>query len=132
MSYDYNYKYGAKIGSMVGKVMVSAKAENDELTFTDGEGNRYIFAHEQGCCESVEIESIEGDLDDLIVFPILLAEEVSSDLGPKSKYDDSYTWTFYKFATIRGTVVVRWYGTSNGYYGEDVDFFIIPSKEAVQ
>lgn len=97
---------------------------NDRIVFTDTAGQRFTMYHEQDCCEGVAVESIVGDLADLVGTPILLAEEaVSNEVQPGqevSEYDDSFTWTFYKLATIKGYVDIRWFGSSNGYYSESV------------
>ena len=77
----------------------------------------YVLAHFQECCEDVSIEDVCGDIEDIINSEILMAEEASNEL---SEYDRSQTWTFYKLATFKGYVSIRWYGTSNGYYGEGV------------
>lgn len=116
------------ISYLIGKTMASVENRHDEeLIFKTTDGREFVFYHSQDCCESVYIESISGDLADLVGAPILLAEEVSCEAQPDrmNEYDESYTWTFYKFATRKGYVDVRWYGTSNGWYSESVDFMEI-------
>ena len=87
-------------------------------------GKPFLMHHEQQCCESVSIESIEGELVNLLNHPILLAEEVtkSGNIDDEDEWNDGQTWTFYKLATIKGYVDIRWNGSSNGYYSESVDF----------
>ena len=112
-----------------GKVLTKVtglEKDSDVVTFEAEDGSVYEMYHEQDCCESVSIEDVCGDVDDLIGSEILLAEEVVSDEWPegveKSEWVDSFTWTFYKLATRKGFVDIRWYGESNGYYSESVDF----------
>ena len=105
---------------MLGKTFVSCTASDNTMIFKTAEGEIFEFYHSQDCCESVFIESIVGDLDDLVENPLLVAEEIISN-SRDSGYGDSSTWTFYKFATVKGWVDVRWFGESNGYYSESVD-----------
>lgn len=111
-----NYKY-ADFSVLEGKTLT--KIDNQE-------GETYLMFHYQDCCESVSVEDIIGDLDDLIGSPITMAEEVSEDGG----YDDygSSTWTFYKLATNKGYVTIRWLGSSNGYYSESVSFALLENE----
>jgi len=110
---------------MLGLVMVRIEntlgAEN-EMIFVAQSGRRFRFWHENDCCENVQIEEIVGDLNDLIGTPILMAEEVSNEDAPVYNGSESYTWTFYKFATVKGNVTVRWLGESSGYYSESVSY----------
>jgi len=84
----------------------------------------YCLTHHQDCCEDVYIEDICGNLEDLVGSPILRAEERTQEAKepPVGEYaDDSMTWTFYEFSTIKGSVTIRFFGSSNGYYSEEAD-----------
>lgn len=97
---------------------VSVKnVDNEEIVFTKEDGTEYRLLHIQDCCESVSVEDVEGDLSDLENTPILFAEESTND-DPK---DDEALWTFYRIRTIKGSVVIRWYGSSY-YYSVSVSF----------
>lgn len=105
--------------------IIGGEAGSDRITFICNDGSEYVMYHSQDCCESVSVEDIVGDIADLIGNPILTAEERTSDQNPagiNKKYQDSFTWTFYELATIKGSVTLRWYGESNGYYSESVYF----------
>lgn len=108
------------LSTLVGKTLAEVRRSGDEeLFFTTQDGETFKMYHSQDCCESVYIEDIEGDLDSLVGNPIIVAEVASKD-DPEAS--ESGTWTFYKLATIKGHVDIRWYGSSNGYYSESVDF----------
>ena len=116
------------MAQMLGKtfVQVSGAVGNFDLLFETANGERFMFSHQQDCCERVDINDIVGDLQDLVGEPLLVAEQVSGETPVDFDEGDheSVTWTFYKFATRKGYVDVRWLGESNGYYSEGVDLFV--------
>jgi len=125
---DYDNIVGTQKGmaQMLGKtfVQVTGCVDSDEMLFETAQGERFMFAHQQDCCETVRINDIVGDLQDLVGEPLLVAEEVKGATEPDEEHYESYTYTFYKFATRKGYVDVRWLGESNGYYSEGVDLFV--------
>lgn len=99
---------------------------SEEAIFTLKSGKRARLVYHRDCCASCSIEDICGDPADLTGTPILLAELVTSEEKPAGvkteELDYSNTWSFYKLSTIKGSVTIRWYGSSNGYYSEEADF----------
>lgn len=107
------------LGKTLVFVYVRKNKGDDFIEFFCSDGSKYKMRHYRDCCEEVYIEDINGDINDIIGNPITLAEEV---IKPECADEINQTYTFYKLATIKGYVDIRWYGTSNGYYSETVDF----------
>jgi hypothetical protein len=103
------------IGQIFNNIVVD---EEENIIYFYGTKNFKMY-HEQDCCEDVSVEDIVGDINDLIGNPILLAEEVTEEGEGEVEYG-TCTWTFYKLSTVKGSVTIRWYGESNGYYSESV------------
>ena len=122
------------VRELIGKTMKSVEVNSgrDEIIWACDDGTKYKMFHDQECCESVTIEDICGNLENLVGAPIIIAEESTNSDFPKDEDDESFTWSFYKFATNKGYVDMRWYGTSSGWYSERVNFEIIEEPENVK
>lgn len=120
---------------IIGKTVteININDDKDRIEFICSNDDKFIMYHSQDCCEHVSIDDVVGDINDLIGSPIISAEEITNsgrddisdwpkDIPVPEYRPESYTWTFYKLATNKGYVTIRWYGSSNGYYSESVYF----------
>ena len=94
--------------------------DGDRIIFTTNEDKRILMHHNQDCCESVTINKVEGNLENLVGAEILVASQ-EIEKGDAANGYDSETKTTYNFETSKGKVVIVWIGTSNGCYSETVD-----------
>lgn len=122
------------LSELIGKTLTSITgceegSEEVEMCFDDF--TRYSLFHCQDCCESVLLEEVVGDPSDLVGEVLLVCEESTSEkkLKGKPKDPEEFLWTFYRLATRKGWVVLRWLGESNGYYSMGVDFVETTTEE---
>lgn len=99
----------------------------DRLVFVLNDGTAFVLHNESegdyGCDVHIHLVDIEGDLFDLIDRPLVVSETAS--YSPPEKICDRETWTYYRLATPKGMVSLRWQGGSNGYYSEAVSHGIL-------
>lgn len=106
---------------LIGKTIICL----DETEIKTSDGKRYLFYHEEECCESVNLYKIKGNIEDILNSPITLAEEDGGepeDWKP-SKWQESYTFSNYFLETSKGRLEIYFLGESNGYYGESMNFY---------
>lgn len=107
------------IRDLVGEVIkevIGGEKGSDECRIVTESGKLFKIYHDQDCCETVDIEDCE--MDDVIGGYVHFADFVN-DKEPY-KGSDSYTWSFLKIETSKGSIRQRWLGESNGYYSEEV------------
>lgn len=121
----------SEVANLLGTTLTRCvQPDGETLEFEVDDGRIFRMYHRQDCCESVYIESVNGDLSDLVGSPIVLADEAFGE-APEGFFEaegytpESQTWTFYRFATVKGFVDIRWFGSSNGYYSESVNFSLV-------
>lgn len=109
---------------LIGKTLTAIKVDEKYaawILFVVSEDEKYLLHNDEADCNDVQvtIDDINGDINDLVGSPLTMAESVSNEAFEKTQ-DAEGTWTFYRFATIKGYVDIRWFGTFNGYYSETV------------
>lgn len=115
----------ADLKELVGKRVTAirgASVGSEGVEIDTDDGTTYEMFHAQDCCESVQVEEIHGDPADLVGQVVVLAEESSNSDDCPRPWAESWTWTFYRLMSAQGPLVLRWLGTSNGYYSESVMF----------
>lgn len=116
---DFNFHF------MQGLTLARIDKTDDRVELHTTDGRSFLMYHSQDCCESVSVESVIGNIEDVLGSPITHAERVISSENPPGftkEYQDSFTWTTFTVITAKGSLVIRWYGESNGYYSESVSF----------
>lgn len=96
---------------------------SETVTLFTKEG-KFWFEHSQDCCESVSLEdfTLMGEMTGVVMRAYESTDDATTE-NTGQQYLESGTWTFYRIETPRGSLFMRWLGTSNGYYSEGVDLY---------
>jgi hypothetical protein len=134
----YSYEHRTSFDVLVGKTIKSVKGlqnGSEEVRFELDNGDTLVMRYEPDCCASCCVDDFSGDVADIIGTPIVVAEDRSQDgsdkVGPHGFKEDSATWTFYTIRTHKGTLDIKWFGSSNGYYSESTTLYLIPAGSEV-
>ncbi len=117
-----------EFNALAGLTLEKFEEDRDTIKLT-ASGRDFLMYHNQDCCECVTVDSIDGDPAAAIGEVIIDATEHSNRDRQGDESDESFTWTYYTIRTQSQTIVIRWYGASNGYYSESVDFTEITKEQ---
>lgn len=95
--------------------------ESSNLLTIENDWVEIVFKPEEEYSSDINLEDVVGDLNDLLDTPILIAESSEVDkFETGDEYSDHSTATFYKLATKKGYVDMRFYGTGGAMYSTSV------------
>lgn len=111
------------IDELKGKTITKIKNENGggRVVIFTKEGPIYRMDHQQDCCETVLCTEIEGEIEQILNSPVTNTKEIieHDEEGKLSDYE-SLTLTDFLIETESARLLIKWLGTSNGYYSESV------------
>ncbi len=93
--------------------------KENKIMITTISGRRFMFCHNQDCCESVTIVDVDGYKQEDLKGDLL---QIDYETFEPMDYCDHTTLTNIRFVCNHRTMIVRWVGTSNGFYSETVSF----------
>ena len=82
----------ANLSDLIGKTLtkIDISGNKETMTFHTRGGKEYRFYHNQDCCESVTMDNICGNIEDLIGSPILRAEKSTNTEENPPNYKSNY------------------------------------------
>lgn len=107
---------------------------SEKVTIHTKEGRVFEMYHNQDCCEVVYLadfhvykgyvgEVTEAKVETNNIDTPEALYYYNEDGTETLYYDKAWLWTFYIINTEVGKITLRWFGSSNGYYSEEVDFY---------
>ncbi len=132
MSEEVAYLRGRTIDKVIG-----LEKDSEVVEIITACGKVFKFFHDQDCCEEVKLVDFDLNPDELVGAYVTSAYlSTSSDQSGKeikpSEDSESWTWSFYRIVTDKGTLSMRWLGESNGWYSESVELVIINDDKISQ
>jgi len=123
----YDYFGHQRFASLLGRTLVEIRGAfegSEEVVLMTADKKAYRLHGDSGYVLDTRLEDIAGNVADLVGTPLLMAQVVSSQAAPSDLKSygewESSTWTYYKLATVKGYVTLRWWANSDGNYCEEV------------
>ena len=63
-----------EFSELIGKIITKVVCTDNEVYITTSDCEHYLMSHIQDCCETVYLESVVGDINDVVGYPVLNAE----------------------------------------------------------